>query len=156
MTETSIKELTTDDSNLRKFNHNTTLLIFQLMKIYPDDQDLQVYKDKFEWSQRINARLACEKFITEAAPFINEIMTENEEFFLNMDYNNYTDNKGYIQLLHKVADLWKSSHNKKLKKNIWRYFKILIIYGIKITRRRDLAEIVNVYRKKKNQPLLTV
>lgn len=150
------KELSSNDSNLSKFNHNTSLLIVQLLKIYPDDKDLIVYRDKFEWSKKVNARLACEKFILEAAPYTEQIMNEDEQFFLDMNYRKYTDNENYVALMHKVADLWRNSDNEQLKKNIWRFFKILMVYGIKITKRRDLAEIVNVYRQQKNKPPLIV
>lgn len=141
------RELTTEDSDLAKFNHNLSLLIYQLSKAYPEDRDLKVYADKFEWSKRFNARMACEYFVYVIHPYIKEIMQEDESFFLDLDYTKTTENERYLELIYKIVDVWKHSENKKLKKNVWRYFQILLTYSIKAMRRRDLADVLNKYRE---------
>lgn len=148
----SNRELTSDDSNLSKFNHNLSLLFVQLMKAYPDDKDLKLYYDKFEWSKKFNAKAVCEYFIHFTSPYIKEIMTENERFFLHeLDFTEHLKQEKYLNLLEKIMELWKNSDNQKLKKNIWRFFQVLLTYGIKVLNRRDLGEILNQYR---TQPLV--
>ena len=143
-----IREISDKDSDSAKFNHNLSLLLFQLSKAYPEDKDLKVYNDKFEWSKKFNARLACEYFVFIVSPYIKEIMTEQESFFVSMDYGQTTDNQRYLELIYKIINVWRGSENIKLKKNIWRYFQILLTYSIKALRRRDLAKILNEYREK--------
>jgi len=145
------KVLTSKDTNVSKFNHNLSLLIFQLSKIYPDDYDLKKYSDKFEWGKRFNARMICDAFIDIVQDYIDEIMTKNEHFFLEkLDYNGKVDNQEYLTLIQKIITIWSESPNQKLKENIWRYFQALPTYGIMASKRHDLADKLNKYR---SQPL---
>lgn len=141
-----VRELTSKDSEILKFNHNLSLLIYQLSKVYPDDHDLKVWSDKFEWSKSFNAKMICEMFVDRAGPYVKEIMTEDEQFFINFDYNANVQNPQYLHLLSKIIHLWQDTASPKLKKNIWKYFQTLITYGIKACRREDLLKILNQYR----------
>lgn len=142
------KQITTEDTDLSKFNHNMSLLFVQLSKAYPDDRDLKVYHDKFEWSKRFNARAACDYFIKYVSPYVKEIMLKEESCFFSLNYDQYTENEQYLNTIRKIIEIWQSSDNDQLKNNIWRFFQILLTYGIKVAKRRDLAEILNRYRKK--------
>ena len=77
------KQLTIKDSDITKFNHNLSLLIVQLSKIYPEDKDLKLWSEKFEWSKKFNAKIVCELFVDLMGNYVDQIMTRNETFFLN-------------------------------------------------------------------------
>tara|TARA_R100001163_G_C5068434_1_gene208705 strand:+ start:4388 stop:4861 length:474 start_codon:yes stop_codon:yes gene_type:complete len=141
------RELSQRDSATSKFNHNLSLLIFQLSKIYPEDHDLKVWAEKFEWSKRFNAKLVCELFVDILGNYIEKIMTKDEKFFLmEIDYHGKIENKEYLYLINKVIHVWSDSINEKLKDNIWKYFQTLLTYGIIACKRQDLADQLNKYR----------
>lgn len=141
------KVLSSKDTNVSKFNHNLSLLIFQLSKVYPDDYDLKKYSDKFEWGKKFNARMICDAFIDIIQDYIDEIMTKDEKFFLEkLDYHGKIDNPEYLALIQKIIKIWSESASQKLKDNIWRYFQTLLTYGIMAGKRHDLADKVNKYR----------
>jgi hypothetical protein len=123
------------------------LLIVQLSKAYPDEPDLKYYSDKFEWSKRFNAKVASEYFIRIVSPFIREVMTENEEFFIKMDYTDKLNDDKDLNMIKKIIHVWRQSDDMNFKKNIWRYFQLLLTYAIKAHKRQDLAEQLNQYRK---------
>jgi len=142
------KEPSSKDSDISKFNYNLSILLNQMAKVYPDDYDLTVWEDKFEWSKSVNVYLACEQFMEVAQSYIKEIMTEKEEEFIHNDYDNISeDYKQYVYLIHKCIELWQTSENEKLKKNIWKIAQTLLTYGIKAKKRHDLLPVINQYRK---------
>lgn len=142
------KTITSSDSDIAKFNYNVSILIFQLSKIYPDDNDLKLWAEKFEWSKSFNAYMACEHFMKVAENCVDEIMLEKEDFFLEKDYQNLDPQyQKYAYLIYKCADLWQSNVNDKLKKNIWKIIQTLLTYGIKAKKRRDLVSTLNKYRE---------
>lgn len=123
------------------------MLLFQLSKIYPDDHDLKVYSDKFDWLKKFNARMTCEMFIDYSGPYVNEIMTKNESFFVNFNYNATTSNPQYLALIGKILKLWQVTPNEKLKDNIWKYFQTLITYGAIACKRKDIITELNNHRE---------
>jgi len=141
------KELTSEDSEVTKFNHNLSLLLLQLSKIYPDDHDLKVYSDKFEWLKKVNAKMACQGFVEYAGGFVKEIMTKNETFFVNFNYTAATSNPQYLALIGKILHLWQDTPNEKLKDNIWKYFQTLLTYGAIACKRQDIIDDLNKYRE---------
>lgn len=150
--KTPTKELTSKDSNVTKFNHNLSLLLLQLSKIYPDDYDLKKWSDKFEWGKRFNAKLACTLFVNIISDYAEEIMEKNEHFFLEqIDYHGKIDNPEYLSLIRKVINLWSESDNQKLKDNIWRYFQTLLTYGALVVKDQSLVDRINNYRPADNQ-----
>jgi len=134
------------DSNFCKFNHNLGLLIQQLSNAYPEDRDLEGYRDKFDVLKKVNVRMACELFIKGVDKYIGEIMTEDEFFFVNFKYDGIVADKKYLDLINKILQLWRSSENAKLKKNVWKFFQILLTYGIKALKRQDLVDEINKFR----------
>lgn len=142
------KQLTIKDSDITKFNHNLSLLIVQLSKIYPEDKDLKLWSEKFEWSKKFNAKIVCELFVDLMGNYVDQIMTRNETFFLNeIDYSQQVENPEYKYLINKLINVWSSDIDEKLKNNIWLYFQTLLTYGILACRRQDLADKLNKYRE---------
>lgn len=141
------KQLNSGDSYVTKFNHNLTLLLTQLSKAYPDDKDLKIWGEKFEWSKSFNARLACEAFLEVVGPFLEKIMTKDERFFLDFDYNSIVPDQKYQRLIGKMMSLWAESDNERLKDNIWKYFQTLLTYSILANRSDKYLEQINQHRK---------
>lgn len=145
---TQKRELTADDSNARKFNHNLIQLFEQLSKVYPDDRDLKVNRDKIAALSSVNAKMPSEFFILVSNGFIKEIMTRDQDYFINF---NYGDNMGtsyveYKYLIDKIINYWLESTSEQLKETIWKYLQVLLVYAVKSTRRHDLAIEINKYR----------
>ena len=141
------KELTVDDSDARKFNHNLIQLFDQMSKIYPEDQDLYIYRDKLAMLTKANFKLPSELFLKYAQDYVEEIMTCNQDFFLKVDTRTKMENSIYLELINKIIDLWLSSQDAPMKATIWKYMQVLLVLSIKTHRRVDLVIQVNKHRR---------
>lgn len=142
------------------FNQNLDHLLSILGKYYPEDQDLSFYQSKLKTVISANYKAPCELFINvmednsqpagqtslEQYPYIRAVMQKNDQFFLDLKYDQLVKNPKYLALIKKIMDLWTQPDKPDLKKTISKYMQLLLCYGIKATKRQDLVAIVNEYR----------
>lgn len=142
------KELSSEDSDAKKFNYNMIQLLDQLSKVYPDDRDLWTYRDKLMLVSKANAKIPADNFIYFCQPHIKQIMTRDDSFFVNFKYEEkVTWDKKYLDLIHKVISMWNDTDNLALKEVIWKYLQILLTYSIKAMKKYELVDELNLYRK---------
>ena len=142
--------------------HNTLQEMFVFLnKAYPDDPDLPYYQDQLEYGRKINAKLVVEKFLEGAESHIVQIFEKDESYFLNNIESITTtaikkkaeedsvehDQDACEKLISKVTSLWKNMSDSS-KLSMWKFFQILVTLAVKVTKRNDLIQIVNNYRKK--------
>ena len=65
-------------------------------------------------------------------------MEEDEKFFLEKDYSNDTNNEENLMKALKLKELCQKDMSPELKKNIFTYFKVLIVLS-----ERCVADKVN-------------
>lgn len=133
-------------TDIGRFNDNLEKLFQDLEQAYPDDKDLPYYKDKITLARRANAKMVVEQFMIQAHPYIEQVMSKDEDFFLNLNPDVQNDEQNnYVQLVGKIKSLWLNM-TEQSKQNIWKYFQILITLAIRALKRRDLLPILNKYR----------
>jgi len=142
----SAKELSVNDSDARKFNHNMIQLFEQLSVIYPNDHDIFTYRDKLTLLSKSNFKLPSEFFLKYAGKYVDQIMTCDDQFFLNSDDVISTDNPIYQELFNKIISLWKES-SETVRSTIWKYMQVMLILAVKTHQRTDLVDQLNQYRK---------
>jgi hypothetical protein len=139
--------LTVEDSDAKKFNFNLIQLLEQLGKFYPDDRDIQIYRDKIVILSKANAKLPSEMYLLFCADHIEEIMTFKESFFIEFNYHDRVSDPKYLKLIEKIISLWKESKDEKMKKMVSQYLQVLLAHSIKCMKRSDLLDIINKFRK---------
>jgi uncharacterized protein YpiB (UPF0302 family) len=120
--------LTVEDSDAKKFNFNLIQLLEQLGKFYPDDRDIQIYRDKIVILSKANAKF-------------------KESFFIEFNYHDRVSDPKYLKLIEKIISLWKESKDEKMKKMVSQYLQVLLAHSIKCMKRSDLLDIINKFRK---------
>lgn len=159
------KPLNENSPEINKFNHNLSLLIKQLKVAYPNDQDLKLYGEKFEWSKGMNAHMVCKLFMNTTRDYIHPIIWEKEKEFIEMDFQNKVSDPSYLNMIDKIIKLWvnlpedpklKENHIK-LQDNIWSYLKLLLNYGARALNDdqliQDIKTELKAFSKYKKQQL---
>lgn len=116
-------------SKLTAFNTQIQNLIDDLNKLYPDEKDVKLFKEKYKLIKFANPRMIVENFIIYVYPYKDYIMKKNEEFFLkenNSIDNEFTQNDISLTKVINFKKLWLITSNDN-KDAIWKYFQVLII-----------------------------
>jgi hypothetical protein len=109
-------------SNITKFNTTINNLFDDLAKLYPDNKMFIVNKEKFNMLIKYNAKKFMNEFYTHLYKYKNEIINEDENFFLEKISN--LENNNLKQIID-LKDLWINLNNDN-KKTLWLYFQVLI------------------------------
>lgn len=115
---------------LSNFNKQLIDLTKQLHEMYPNDNNVFTFYQSLLLLQKTNAKKAMDYFSIYVYIYKPQIMLEDESFFKN-DMNYSEINNNYIPNLDNIIDILKSKWQKmndNCKKNIWNYFKVLIIF----------------------------
>ena len=120
-------------SNLKRFNDVIEEFIDDLMDTYSENKYFNNEFTKFKYSHKLlrnaNPEMCLSSFVQYVYKYKEPIMNENESFFMNHDYSEET--KGDQQSLMtslKLKELWQEEiTTDEIKKNIFKYFKVLIV-----------------------------
>ena len=117
-------------SNIKKFNLTIDNLVNDIILVFPNYQYLQVFKEKFNLLIKYNVRKPIEFFKDGVYNFKEQILSKNEEFFINKDYKEDVqqlqyDSKWSLDQVLNLKELW-SQLNDENKEVIWTYFSVLI------------------------------
>lgn len=135
-------------SDLQIFRDNINKFVDQLTRIYPDDRDLHIYKDKVALYAKVDPRGMVEYFMENIGRYTRHIMQRNEDFFLkDLAIDEVTQKEKYRELFDKVRGLWLGGMSMETKNTVWQYFIVFVTLGAKITRDQEVVSVINEYRK---------
>ena len=135
-------------SDLQIFRDNINKFVDQLTRIYPNDRDLHIYKDKVALYAKVDPRGMVEYFMHNIGRYTQHIMERNEDFFLkDLAIEEVTQKEKYRELFDKVRGLWLDGMSMETKNTVWQYFIVFVTLGAKITRDQEVVSIINNYRK---------
>ena len=135
-------------SDLQIFRDNINKFVDQLTRIYPNDRDLYIYRDKVALYAKVDPRGMVEYFMENIGRYTRHIMEKNEDFFLkDLAIEEVTQKQNYRELFDKVRGLWLDGMSMETKNTVWQYFVVFITLGAKITRDQEVVRIINEYRK---------
>ena len=118
-------------SILSAFNNQLSCFCGDLIRVYPEDNDLKTFKKSLEFLKKNNPRKIVEIFKVYVLPYSDQIKNCDEQFFLNETYDHITEgSEAGFTITTKIKNLWPelSENNKK---TIWKYFDILTQLCIK-------------------------
>uniref|UniRef100_A0A6C0J4Y9 Uncharacterized protein n=1 Tax=viral metagenome TaxID=1070528 RepID=A0A6C0J4Y9_9ZZZZ len=135
-------------SDLQVFRDNINKFIEQLVRIYPEDKDLMVYKDKVALYAKVDPRGMVEYFMNNMSNYTVHIMERNDDFFLkDLAIEQVTQKEKYRELFDKVRKLWLDGMTNETKNTVWQYFVVFVTLGAKITQDHNTITTINKYRK---------
>ena len=124
------------------FNNKITNFINDLIIVFPNDKDFRLFKNTISLVKLANEKMLLEYFkIGVNEDFKNNIITRNEQFFLDNNYSSVLENdkignvinKDNIndKLIEKLKGYWVQldEDNRKI---VWDYFNILLQISEKI------------------------
>lgn len=116
-------------SHIETFNTQLNLLLEELIRLFPDEKDIVIFQSQLEFALLLNQKRAYESFMRHIYPHQKEIMSENEDFFL--DKSKDLENDYMSKMIH-MTHLWKDRLNEENKKIVWKYFKVLCLVAEKM------------------------
>jgi hypothetical protein len=111
-------------STLEIFNQQVKLLINELITLFPDEKDILIFQSQLELALMIDSRKALTSFLKNIYPHKEQILAENDTFFL--DKSNDLENDYMAKTIH-MTHLWKDRLNTENKKVVWKYFKVMCL-----------------------------
>ena len=117
-------------SNIKKFNLTIDNLVNDIILVFPNYEYLKVFREKFNLLIKYNVRKPIEFFKDSVYSFKEQIISKDEDFFINKDYNEDVqqlqyDSKWSLDQVLNLKELW-TKLNDENKEVIWTYFSVLI------------------------------
>ena len=115
------------------FNKQLGALLAELIELYPEEKDLKVFNEKFKLITKINGMKVVEGFLMFVYPHKQQIMDEDEKFFLSNAHGIVNDaSKKYKDMVPitqamNLKHLWEHRMDADTKACMWKYFKVLVI-----------------------------
>ena len=99
----------------------------ELNDMYPEDIDIKMAKNTIETMKIINPKKLFEIFSNFVLPYRDQILNRDDNFFLNLDYNNLltsSDNDGLATVMN-LKKYW-SGMSPQTHDCMWQYFGVLV------------------------------
>ena len=104
-----------------------TNFIDELCSTYPNNKDMQLFREKYNMVKGINSQLIIDYFIKFIYPHKESIKNEDEEFFLSGGGQEEINDKYGLRLRDNLNNLWRNEMKEENKKIVWKYFKTFIL-----------------------------
>jgi hypothetical protein len=99
-----------------------TSFVSELSEMYPDDSDFPLFLTSVRMLKMTNPSMLAKYINENTAPFEQQIMNKEEQFFLNHDFESHGVN---IDILSKLKT-YVSSMSADSKENVWKYCQNII------------------------------
>lgn len=103
----------------------------ELCTIFPHNGEIQLLNEKYILIRSANSNLVIEYFVEFIYPFKNQIMSEDEKFFISGGGQEDLKNNSGLKFRDNIKKLWISEMSDENKEIIWKYFKIFILLSEK-------------------------
>jgi hypothetical protein len=101
--------------------------IDELNTTFPNNNDIEIFKEKFLFLKSVNSQLIIEYFITFIYPLKESILNQDENFFLEGGGQDEVKEKNGLNMRDNLKNLWIGQMSDDNKIIVWKYFKIFIL-----------------------------
>ena len=105
--------------------------IEELNTTFPNNNDIEMFKEKFSFLKSVNSQLIIEYFIKFIYPLKECILNQDEKFFLEGGGQDEVKDKNGLNMRDNLKKLWISEMSNDNKTVVWKYFKIFILLSEK-------------------------
>ena len=109
------------------FLQQTDNFINELCSIFPNNNELLVFREKYNLIRSINSILIVEYFVQYVYPLKSKILAEDVSFFLEGGGQEELKDKSGLKFRDNITALWVGEMSDDNKVIVWKYFKIFII-----------------------------
>ena len=118
-------------SNKTKLLQQISNFIEELNTTFPNNNDIEMFKEKFLFLKSVNSQLIIEYFIKFIHPLKESILNKDENFFLDGGGQDEVKDKNGLNMRDNLKKLWISEMSDDNKTVVWKYFKIFILLSDK-------------------------
>ena len=101
--------------------------INELCTIFPSNMEIKLLSEKYNLIKSSNSKLVVTYFIEFIYPYKNQIMEQDDNFFLGGGGQEEIKNNSGLKFRDNIKKLWISKMSDENKEIVWKYFKIFII-----------------------------
>ena len=101
--------------------------IDELCTTYPQNTEIQIFKEKYNMLKSVNSQLIIEYFVKYIYVHKEIIIKEDVSFFLDGGGQEEINNKYGLRLRDNLKNLWLNEMKDENKKVVWKYFKTFIL-----------------------------
>ena len=105
--------------------------IEELNTTFPNNNDIEMFKEKFLFLKSVNSQLIIEYFIKFIYPLKECILNQDEKFFLEGGGQDEVKDKNGLNMRDNLKNLWLGEMSNDNKAVVWKYFKIFILLSEK-------------------------
>jgi len=109
------------------FLQQTDNFINELCSIFPNNNELLVFREKYNLIRSINSSLIIEYFVQYVYPLKPKIINQEESFFLDGGGQEELKDKSGLKFRDNIKSLWIGEMSDENKVIVWKYFKIFVI-----------------------------
>lgn len=109
------------------FLKQTDNFMDELCTIFPQNMDIQLFREKYNLARSANSNLIIDYFCLYVYPLKQKIMNQEESFFLEGGGQEELKDASGLRFRDNITKLWKSEMSDENKEIIWKYFKVFII-----------------------------
>jgi hypothetical protein len=111
---------------LSKFNDVFCEMITDLVKVFPTDSQLRMYKFGLDaYIASDETIISCLFYDQVTTRYAEKIKNQDESFFLEKDFQEFSDYNSVLDVVSKLKSCWLELNDEN-KVVIWRYFKVLL------------------------------
>ena len=118
-------------SNKTKLLQQISNFIEELNTTFPNNNDIEMFKEKFLFLKSVNSQLIIEYFIKFIYPLKECILNQDEKFFLEGGGQDEVKDKHGLNMRDNLKNLWLGEMSDDNKTIVWKYFKIFILLSEK-------------------------
>jgi len=101
--------------------------INELCTIFPKNNDILLFREKYILIKSANSKLVIEYFIQFIYPLKKKIMNQDESFFLDGGGQEEIKDTSGLKFRDNIKTLWVAEMSPENKEVVWKYFKIFVI-----------------------------
>jgi len=101
--------------------------INELCTIFPKNNDILLFREKYILVKSANSKLVIEYFIQFIYPLKKKIMDQDESFFLDGGGQEEIKDTSGLKFRDNIKTLWVAEMSSENKEVVWKYFKIFVI-----------------------------
>ena len=118
-------------SNKTKLLQQISNFIEELNTTFPNNNDIEMFKEKFLFLKSVNSQLIIEYFIKFIYPLKESILNQDENFFLEGGGQDEVKETNGLNMRDNLKKLWIGEMSNDNKTVVWKYFKIFILLSEK-------------------------
>lgn len=98
----------------------------EIATLYPEEKEIMLFAEKYKMVKGVNNKFIIESFVTYVLPFRNQIMSKDEDFFLNGGGQDALKDDYSTKLRDIIKNVWVHKMSDINKEIIWKYFTVFV------------------------------